>query len=510
MTRTCFEYHQETSYDRNRMGGHFLDWANQPNVFKTYEGREPVGLPREVELPRRRLFSLLLDRGPEGLSQGMDLESLSKVLLLTNTVTARARSQEGDFYFRSAASAGALYPTEIYTSTHGVKGLADGLYHFAIHSHGLVPLRTGDFGAAVLEAAGAEDKAPPVVVFFLTAIFFRSAWKYRARAYRYHLMDTGHVEENLVLPLKALGLPYRVSYDFDDGQVNRLLGLDEGKEVALTLVFLKGPGETAAQGGVEIDELPEPILKASRVSAKEVDYPAIRQIHEAGNRRLRMPPHPALSPNPRERDLLAKEMVGELGITPRNWSPVETAGSWPEIIDYPDAVFRRRSRRNFVKNALSKEAMKAFLRSVCRSDGPAYDQSIAVGFLVGQAEDMDPGFYLLDRERESWALVSSGQLMARSTSICLDQAWLVNAGVHFLFLSNLEVLEKTWGPRGYRYAMLTAGRLGQRIYVAAEAMGLGCCGIGAFYDWEASGLLGLNEGSRLLYLVAVGEVKENQ
>jgi nitroreductase len=97
--------------------------------------------------------------------------------------------------------------------------------------------------------------------------------------------------------------------------------------------------------------------------------------------------------------------------------------------------------------------------------------------------------------------------MARSTSICLDQAWLVNAGVHFLFLANLEVLEKTWGPRGYRYAMLTAGRLGQRLYVAAEAMGMGCCGIGALYDGEAMEMLGLNQSSRLLYLVAVGNVK---
>jgi nitroreductase len=68
-------------------------------------------------------------------------------------------------------------------------------------------------------------------------------------------------------------------------------------------------------------------------------------------------------------------------------------------------------------------------------------------------------------------------------------------------------LQRAWGPRGYRYAMMTAGRLGQRLYIAATAMGLGCCGIGALYDGEARELLGLNESSRLLYLVAVGVVK---
>jgi len=120
---------------------------------------------------------------------------------------------------------------------------------------------------------------------------------------------------------------------------------------------------------------------------------------------------------------------------------------------------------------------------------------------------MEPGLYLLDRGKEAWALAFSGQLMAKSTSICLDQAWLVNAGVHFLFLANLEVIEKRWGSRGYRYAMLNAGRLGQRLYVAAEATGTGCCGIGALYDGEAMEMLGLNQSSRLLYLVAAGNIK---
>ena len=85
--------------------------------------------------------------------------------------------------------------------------------------------------------------------------------------------------------------------------------------------------------------------------------------------------------------------------------------------------------------------------------------------------------------------------------------WLANSAIHFLFLSNLALLEGTWGQRGYRYAMMTAGRIGERIYVTSTSLGLGCCGIGAFYDNEASDLIGLNADSRLLYLVSVGKVK---
>jgi len=85
--------------------------------------------------------------------------------------------------------------------------------------------------------------------------------------------------------------------------------------------------------------------------------------------------------------------------------------------------------------------------------------------------------------------------------------WLTNAAVHFLFMSNLAVLDDVWGARGYRYAMMAAGRWGERLYLMATAMGLGCCGIGAFYDTEAARLLSLNDESHVLYLVAVGPVK---
>jgi nitroreductase len=120
---------------------------------------------------------------------------------------------------------------------------------------------------------------------------------------------------------------------------------------------------------------------------------------------------------------------------------------------------------------------------------------------------MEPGFYILDTLRESVSLVTPGFMMEEMAPACLGQAWLGNCALHFLFLTNLAQLESAGGPRAYRHAMLTAGRLGQRIYLAATSMQLGCCGIGAFYDEEASDLLGLNDDSALLYLVATGPVK---
>ena len=481
MIKTCLDYHLETSYDRSRMSGHFMDWANQPDVFKTYEGREPILLPREVELPRGKLNNLLAGETPGVPVSGMDLPTLSRLLLLTYTFTAKTRSQEGHFYFRSAASAGALYPTELYTALRNVGNIESGIYHYAIQHHGLVPVRTGDFG----------DSA---VTFFLTAILFRSAWKYRARAYRYHLLDTGHVEENLLLAVRALGFSCQVSYDFDDDRVNALLGLDEKREVALALVSLSDQDAASEQKKEESPRLPESFAKASRVSSRDVDYPAIREIHEAGKEK-------------RAGSVKQIDISDALGVRAKEWRNIESPTPRSEIADYPDCVFTRRSKRNFVKRPIRKEAMAGLLKGLSSTGWSPYEESVCVGFLAGQVEGMEPGFYLLDREKEATGRIAPGSYVEKMADICLDQAWLAYAGVHFLFLADLNLVERSWGPRGYRYAMMTAGRLGQRLYIEATAMGHGCCGIGALYDEEAREVLGLNETSRLLYLVAVGSVK---
>jgi len=338
------------------------------------------------------------------------------------------------------------------------------------------------------------------LTFFLTAIFFRSSWKYRARSYRYHLLDTGHVAENLILALKALGIPWNLSYDFDDGMVNHLLGLDETKEVSLAVAHVPEDDNISDENEQEIMELPEEILKASRVSENEIDYPEIREFHSAGT------------------DLVSeatskKEMIHDLGLTPDPWTKNTYPSAWPEIMHYPEAGFHRRSRRNFIKEPVRQDCMMALVESLCIRDfanpvkESAYNRSLCIGFLAGHADGMAPGFYLLDTVRESIGLVAPGSFTERMARICLDQAWLANAALHFLFLADLDVLDRIWGARGYRYAMLRAGRMGERLYIAATAMGIGCCGIGALYDGEAAQLLGLNKTSRLLYLVAVGPVK---
>ena len=231
MITTATAYHQFTEYDRNRMSGHSLDWRNQPSVYKGYPGIEPTAFPLHTPAPGKLLSRVLKDIGGLNLTRPIDIEELSLIFSLTYTLTAKTRHAEGDFYYRSAASAGALYPTEIYVATKEIHGLEDGLYHYSVAHHGLHQLRRGNFLGEAPNSA---------LTFLLTAIFFRSAWKYRDRSYRYHLLDTGHVAENLALALQSRTLPFSLSFDFDDASTNHFLGVNEEKEASLACVSVRG------------------------------------------------------------------------------------------------------------------------------------------------------------------------------------------------------------------------------------------------------------------------------
>lgn len=499
METSGLAYHEATRYDRSRMSGHFLDWEHQPSIYKSYPGIRPLELPcGEACFPDVRLSRLLKDPDAIPSVRHVDLRLLSCIFRLTYSLTAKARHAGGDSCYRSVASAGALYPAEVYVAASGIAGLKDGLYHFSVARHGLSLLRPGRFPSSGKAKDDLLDRGHPLLTFFVTVIFFRSAWKYRERSYRYHLLDAGHLAENLILALKAVGLSGVLELDFDDGAVNRLLGVDVEREACLALCRTSQTPAFTAQAVQETAEVDDAVLGASRVSGREISYPAIQAIHRAG-----VPAASARS--------LEGPMVSLVGPVPKEWRPLTGIDTRPETVGYAQAVLGRRSRRNFVTRPLRHGCMAGLLDGLCRRGGEvpergaeAGESAIAVGFLVGHAEGWKPGFYLLDRESRACGLVEAGWLIDRMARICLDQMWAGRAQLHVVFLSNLQAVDRVWGPRGYRYAMMTAGRLGERLYLTATAMGIGCCGIGAFYDEEAALLLRLNPQSRLLYLAAIG------
>jgi len=501
MTGSIEAYHRESSYSRYEMGQGGLDFGHQPDVFKQYPGLPTVPLPQVMTLPEDRLSTVIREAPKTKADSEIDVNSLSKILVLTHSLTAKARYGGTEFYYRSVASAGALYPFELYVAVHNVPGLADGLYHHSVGLHSLTLLRADNLMPFVAGCLARGKESPPALVFFLTSIFFRSSWKYRERAYRYALLDTGHLAESLVLALRSMRLMFRVQYDFDDRKLNDLLAVDQRREVCLAVASVWSESIREVSVGTDLKDPPTGLSSASRVSAREKDYPLIRNVHDATCEALITGQDP-----PR----MVEHLGPQLGAAAK--APVTK--QWPEVMKYSDAIFKRRSNRNFVWSSLSGDVLGALLESLVaiRTERVCADRmgcdSVSIGLVAGNVEGLDAGFYLLDTRNQTIHLASAASFIDRMAHVCLDQGWLSNCAAHFLFVCNLESLEQTWGPRGYRYAMLTAGRLGQRLYLAATSMRVGCCGIGAFYDREAADLLGLNEHSALLYLVATGPLKK--
>lgn len=146
--------------------------------------------------------------------QRLTLAELSQLLWATQGVS----DERG---YRTAPSAGALYPLEVYVAT------AEGLFHYLPAGHRWQLLRQSDARQALYQAALRQEpvrQAP--AVFVITAVYGRTAQKYGdARSPRYVHLEAGHAAQNLLLQAVALGLGAVPIGAFDDVQVQEALGL---------------------------------------------------------------------------------------------------------------------------------------------------------------------------------------------------------------------------------------------------------------------------------------------
>ena len=502
---SAVQYHDRTSHVRHQITPHSLDFSRYPVPFKTYDcqarialdkaadghqasGRDPARSVR-IATVKQVLTRQVPDKEQKSL---LGLETVSRMLVLSYGVTMADRAR--GILFRSVPSAGGLYPCQLYLSVQKMPGIETGLYYCdpvqgflcKINSRPLCTKKT----FPVQACTGAY--------LVITGIFYHAAWKYRERAFRYLLLDAGHLAETVMLAAKAEGINARVGYDFDDQQMIEDLDLDVSCEVPLACLFL-GP-DTA---GEEMSDT-QPFHPASPGPEPfaPVRYEILEKAFKAG------------SCIPASR--LPDTCPGVFQHTPSGVIPMPPSQYDPEV-SFVHALTHRRSRRNFSARELPCSVWAAFFRQVFskifsdhtpEAPGASAKTFLVPAVICQNLEGLADGLYTFSSDGSQLACMHTGRLADALARVCLDQAWISRAAVNFLFLADLAALESALGSRGYRYAMMHAGRAGQRIYLAAEAFGLGCCGVGAMYDTEAAELLALKTGSVLLYAVAAGPVKK--
>ena len=221
-------YHEETKHHFSRYARSlgYLDWANQPNPFRRYQGSPLIALPilKPDEAPRSPLYDdLYLD--DVIVSAPVTIRSISRFFEYSLAISAWKQAGGTRWALRMNPSSGNLHPTEGYLFIDSIPELGEspGLFHYAPRSHALE--RRADCPSELYSVLTRNLPAGAFLV-GLSSVYWREAWKYGERAFRYCQHDAGHAVGTQRIAAATLGWSARLLDDVSDEIIEALLGLD--------------------------------------------------------------------------------------------------------------------------------------------------------------------------------------------------------------------------------------------------------------------------------------------
>ena len=537
-------YHERTKHTFESVRGstHRLQWDIQPLPFKIYTKLAPIPLPRDFGRLSAATLEAIAAIGaiaPSGDGDRcvLDVRSLARVLHYSAGITKERAHGDRRMYFRAAPCTGALYHIDIYVVCGDISGggcadLPAGVYHFGPHDFSLRRLRAGEHRDFLLAATADESsvrRAPATLIFAST--FWRNAWKYQSRAYRHCWWDGGTMIAHTLAVAAAEKITARVVMGFVDHDVARLVGLDERREAALALVTLgrdspvaaspPQPGSASLHVGGPPAELTPLDFETLPLSSREVDYPAIREMHEASS----LPDAESVR---RWREGRAGmpgaggHAQGTQSEMPLPDSP-STVLQMPTLVPRPDVeldhtIAKRGSTRVFAQAPIPAAALGSLLQSslvpvpfdIRPNGGPAFDD---VYLILNAIDGVAAGTYAVCRADAHGPAVHlealrTGSFRREAGYLGLGQDIPADASANVYFLSDLDPLLARYGARGYRVAQLEAAIHGGRVYLAAYGLGLGASGLTFFDDDVTTFFSPHAERKSVMFLVAVGAARK--
>ncbi len=538
-------YHRETKHQflqyARSLG--FLDWANQPDPFRRYAGAPLYPLPvLPPEADRSPLYDDLYVPG-RITPRPVTLDSLSRFLEYALSITAWKQAGEVRWALRSNPSSGNLHPTEGYVLVRPMAGLASdaGVYHYAPKEHGLeqralIPRNLAD--------QLWEELPPESFLFGLTSIYWREAWKYGERAFRYCHHDVGHALGSARMAAAAVGWRLVVLDGLSDAQVSALLGVCRREDVdgaepehadCLALVWPEG----SSPGGLETFPL-------RLASWSETDWAGLQWYGKANR----------LSPE----DPLIWDIVDEVAEATR--SPGRHATATPTITSSAGDIeglparpvtahhifHQRRSAVAFDGKTSIPVAQFFFMlsRVMPRWAGgkgptsPPWDcwprpPRIHLALFVHLVDGLTPGLYCLVRDdtklpalKESmnpaftWEkppgcpfslplyVLAEGDARRLAAQLSCHQDIAGASAFSLGMLAEFDAPLREHGPALYPRFFWECGMIGQVLYLEAEAAGLRATGIGCFFDDPVHEVLGVRDARfQSLYHFTIGEAVED-
>ncbi len=464
----------------------YISLATKPPLYKSYPGLPTVALPAEMPSPEAPTLPAV--GGALSPSQGpLDLATIAQLLHYSAGLIRRSTLRTaGEVHYRAAASAGALYPIELYLVCGDLPGLSAGVYHYGPATNSLSLLRSGDHRGNLAASSGGHPgvaNTPATIV--STCVFWRSAWKYRERGYRYCYWDNGTILANMTATASALGQPAGIVTGFVDAEVDALLGLEPSSEASFCLVPI-GSGSTAPPAVNPFGTVDFGVLGVER----RTEYPETRALHTG-----------SVLANPADVTTWRNSSAG-------NESSLGDA-DWPESGPLGPTIAHRGSTRRFAREPMPAGRLEALLAASTSQVHADYGGGLIDTYLiVNAAEGIAPGTYFYSTEKGELELLAEGEFREEAGHLCFEQALGADSSAVAYFMADLDAILARFGNRGYRIAQLEAGIIGGRMYLSTHAMGLGATGMTFFDDAVTAFFSPHAAGKSLMFLVGLGITHE--
>jgi SagB-type dehydrogenase family enzyme len=538
----ALNYHDRTKHHPHRYATSlgYLDWANQPNPFRRYEGSTLIRLDQVPSSPRPTYDSLF---GPHQLGTPASLNACTLAQLFFDSFALSAWKIAGNsrWSLRANPSSGNLHPTEAYLLAGPIDGLSTeaALYHYAPFEHALelrrslptnlwTRLRSLIPGELPPQAPATSPQGCDLMI-GLTSIHWREAWKYGERAYRYCQHDVGHAIAAAILACAVLGWKTRLLETIGDRQLAQLMAVDQqtGAEAehpdCLLAIWTGSDAPTLPQSW------PDPQLVAAinaipaqgtpnQLSHHHQPWPVIDTVTASCGKpplHLRPTPGPACT-----HDLHPDRSIGARQIIRQRRSAVAMDGTTA----IPLTTFLSQMNRTL-----------PYRGHPVWQPWP-WPVSVHLALFVHRVEGLSRGLYWLDRNPvesdsqrtllrpdfdwqrlgdcpESLRLyrLQAGDFAKAAESLCCQQAIAADGAYAVAMIAVLEKRLHDLGAWFYRRLFWECGMIGQILYLEAEAAGIRATGIGCFFDDPTHQLLGIQDHRcQSLYHFTVGGPVEDQ
>jgi SagB-type dehydrogenase family enzyme len=538
-----YAYHLATKHSLKSLysSNHRLDWATQPDPFRIYKGSSVVELPREFYDNDFNVFEILRFDSPAQSSKSFsqwnttppktispDLKLLSSILYHSMALSAwkQVVGTDHKWSLRVNPSSGNLHPTETHILVSNVAGISDGAYHYSVKDHMLEKRFSGKAIERIWQVLGRSDNEQPSIIIALTSIFWREAWKYRDRAFRYCQLDLGHAAAAINLAAASYGYQIKIVSEFPDNAIANAIGLADSDEKPMLLLCLY-PAQNADQytysntesdftqalenpaltKGVAAANFDAELFKGTPnlLSSAEIAYKSIADVYEAScltqEQYLRRREQKIEIVNRRANLFEAAEIFSSADNSSSADADklISLADSALSLNELPCALEIVRKRRSAVNMSpafqtsmarmsrilsASTETCSGFFAKLTDSQCHSVPYFIFPLLFVNKVTGIAPGVYTLDRRKQTICLLEEGDVRANAKFVSCLQEIASDGVLAVSLIADLSRAFDLFGDRGYRYVYQEAGYIGQLFYITAKSLGIDATGIGCFLDDE--------------------------